>query len=174
VIRTKARVAGAARRCDSGCPSIQPGDVYLEHVYSPDHDDIGNTRWARLTECAPCAERYGRGELIAARLPGIVRPDGTVYRPRFVKAYPWSDVDCAAGPDQGVVILGTHDVKRAHEFAESQCRYWFMGNYATQARVGWFRLGYESGEQRWIETVRGGRAGVWFTASDDPDETEVA
>jgi heterodisulfide reductase subunit C len=42
---------------------ILPGDFYLEHVCSPDHDDIGNVGWWRAAECRECAERCGRGHL---------------------------------------------------------------------------------------------------------------
>jgi hypothetical protein len=31
------------------------GDQYLEHVISPDHDDVGNTTWWRDAECRACA-----------------------------------------------------------------------------------------------------------------------
>lgn len=62
--RTTRRVARKVHRCSRGCDPIQPGDVYLEHVCSPDHDDLGNTTWWRVAECAPCARQVGRGHLI--------------------------------------------------------------------------------------------------------------
>lgn len=43
-----------------------PGEVYLEHVCSPNHDDLGNTTWWLSAECAECATRCGRGALVAA------------------------------------------------------------------------------------------------------------
>jgi hypothetical protein len=68
--RTTARRARTPRRCadvDHKQPCIRPGDVYLEHVASPDHDGLGNTGWWRLPECAADARRYDRGHLIDAR-----------------------------------------------------------------------------------------------------------
>lgn len=57
--RTTRRRARKAHRC--GCGNrIRPGELYLEHVASPQHEDLGNTRWWRLPECSECAERYGR------------------------------------------------------------------------------------------------------------------
>ncbi|WP_229686782.1 hypothetical protein, partial [Longimycelium tulufanense] len=45
---------------------IRPGDVYLEIVMSPDHSGLGSPYWRRFRECAPCAEIYGRGHLLAS------------------------------------------------------------------------------------------------------------
>lgn len=39
---------------------IKPGERYLAHTASPQHDDLGNEGWWHLAECAPCAETYGR------------------------------------------------------------------------------------------------------------------
>ncbi|MEA5367755.1 hypothetical protein VA596_50050 [Amycolatopsis sp., V23-08] len=64
--RTTARRARKPHRCPY-CSLIKPGDVYLEHVVSPDHDGLGNTGWLRLPECASCARSCGRGHLIDAR-----------------------------------------------------------------------------------------------------------
>lgn len=66
MIRTTARRARRFQRCESGC-QIEPGRVYLEHVYSPGHDDIGNAKWGRVAECRWHAEAYRRGDLIDAR-----------------------------------------------------------------------------------------------------------
>lgn len=48
------------RRC-TGCKGrIERGDLYLTHVCAPNHPEVGNSGWWRLTECAACAARYGR------------------------------------------------------------------------------------------------------------------
>lgn len=59
MIRTTERTSRKRRSC--GCGNvIQPGDRYVEHVASPGHEDLDNTRWWRLPECEECAIRYGR------------------------------------------------------------------------------------------------------------------
>jgi hypothetical protein len=60
--RTTVRRARVQRRCGEGCCPvvIKPDDLYLEHVVSPGHPELGNTRWRRLAECSQCAKRYGR------------------------------------------------------------------------------------------------------------------
>lgn len=68
--RTTARRARKPHRCGNvshSQPCIPAGAVYLEHVVSPDHDDLGNTGWWRLPECADDARAYQRGHLIDAR-----------------------------------------------------------------------------------------------------------
>ncbi len=62
---TKRRRARKPRLCDSCLGRIRAGDIYLEHVATPDHEDLGNVRWRRCPECCTCAERYGRAELLA-------------------------------------------------------------------------------------------------------------
>ena len=67
---TRRRVARKAHACGWGtCRTIQPGEVYLEHVEYPGGeagyaDAAGHP--VRLAECPDCANRYGRGELLAA------------------------------------------------------------------------------------------------------------
>ena len=39
---------------------IPVGALHLESVASPNHDDLGNTTWWRMRECAPCADLCGR------------------------------------------------------------------------------------------------------------------
>lgn len=49
----------------AGCTGyIKPGERYLEHVCSPDHDGLGNIGWWRMAECAPCAQSRGRTDLL--------------------------------------------------------------------------------------------------------------
>ncbi|WP_410652086.1 hypothetical protein [Amycolatopsis sp. cmx-4-54] len=66
MIRTTARRA-RKHHTHPYCCVIKPGEVYLEHVAAPDDNDLGNTHWWRLPECAADARRYGRGDLIDAR-----------------------------------------------------------------------------------------------------------
>jgi site-specific DNA-cytosine methylase len=66
VSRTTRRVARVRHRCTSCLRRIIPGEVYLEHVCSPDHDGLGNKGWWRLAECAECATRHGRGAALTA------------------------------------------------------------------------------------------------------------
>lgn len=43
---------------------IHRHEVYVEHVMSPWHGDVGTNDWQRVAECADCATRYGRGPLL--------------------------------------------------------------------------------------------------------------
>lgn len=67
---TVARKAWAARRCGWTSHPIKPGDVYLMHTEFPG-GDAGYADAAghpvNMPECADCATRYGRGDLIQAR-----------------------------------------------------------------------------------------------------------
>lgn len=67
---TVARKARAARRCGWTSHPIKPGDVYLMHTEFPG-GDAGYADAAghpvNMPECADCATRYGRGDLIQAR-----------------------------------------------------------------------------------------------------------
>lgn len=60
MIRTTRRVARKVRRCDSCVATILPGEAYLEHVNSPDHEGLLGPTWGRQAECAACVHRYGR------------------------------------------------------------------------------------------------------------------
>jgi hypothetical protein len=68
VSTTRRRVARKAHpACGGYCPAIRPGDVYLEHVAFPSDDCMeGLTRPWRIRECANCATRYGRADLLGA------------------------------------------------------------------------------------------------------------
>lgn len=68
------RTARKARRCD-GCGlagKIQPGDAYLAGTWFPSDDGFHYVKRVpvRLAECADCALRYGRGEILFPVLPG--------------------------------------------------------------------------------------------------------
>lgn len=62
VERTTVRRARKARPCTGYvCErTIQPGDLYNEHVAGPGHPDLDNEHWIRLAECAACAADVGR------------------------------------------------------------------------------------------------------------------
>lgn len=65
---TRRRVARKRHAACAGyCPPIQPGDVYLECVAFPGDDANGGTRPWRIRECADCARRYGRGDLLTGQ-----------------------------------------------------------------------------------------------------------
>lgn len=63
MIQNDVRRSRRWRRCDRCGDGIQRGDRYVHSVASPQHDDLGNTKWWRLTECEPCARACGRGHL---------------------------------------------------------------------------------------------------------------
>ena len=65
MVRVTPRTARKERIC-SCRRTIKPGTQYLEHVISPQHDDLGNERWWRAAECSVCAVDSGRAELLAA------------------------------------------------------------------------------------------------------------
>lgn len=98
-------------------------------------------------------------------LPAILRPNGKVYRPRKLVAYAFED-DHAG--ESGVVVLGTHDPVRAHALAERVARSWYGTEYVVEPVQVWWHDGIENGDRRWMHDPVRGRAGVCFTASDDP------
>ena len=61
---TNRRVARKRHICGSGCV-IEPRESYLLHAATPNDNDIGNTHWWHVRECARCASRYGRAALLA-------------------------------------------------------------------------------------------------------------
>lgn len=65
LVKPKRRVARKRHYC-SGCTGfVQPGEVYLEHTLFPGNDVIEIDHPIRGAECKRCAERYGRGDLVA-------------------------------------------------------------------------------------------------------------
>ncbi len=65
---TRRRVARKQHpACGGYCPPIEVGDVYLEHIAFPGEDAMGGATspW-RIRECAACATRYGRAELLTS------------------------------------------------------------------------------------------------------------
>ena len=64
MIRATRRTAHATRQCDTCRSRILPGDTYVSAVASPGHDDLGNTGWWRLADCATCARIHGYSHLI--------------------------------------------------------------------------------------------------------------
>ncbi|MFJ8815455.1 hypothetical protein [Amycolatopsis thermoflava] len=65
--RATAHRARKERRCSDCRRTIAVGEVYVRHVASPNDPDVGNEGWWRLNECADCARRCGRGDLIETR-----------------------------------------------------------------------------------------------------------
>jgi len=68
VIRTTIRRSAKDRGCDGCWPQggrsrIRKGDLYIEEVATPNHDDLGNLHWWRLAICAQCEEDNGRGRI---------------------------------------------------------------------------------------------------------------
>lgn len=106
------------------------------------------------------------GNLGRAEGPGpdqlvpVTRPDGRVYRPRKIIAYPVADADEMTS---GVMVLGTHDTERARVLADRCAAAWVDGGYvAAEPETGWFREGYEAGRLMWLRDEEKGRAGVWW------------
>jgi hypothetical protein len=89
--------------------------------------------------------------------PKIQRPNGKSYRPRRVVAYALGE------EDDGVLVLGTHDIARAQVLADEVAR-WVAGKNCVAVRPwrGWFRDGFEGGQRRWVADEVHGRAGVCF------------
>lgn len=86
---TKAvRKARKVHRCDGCAGQIQPGDAYLTHTalggddYYHDALDRDTLKPAncpiRTKECAGCANRYGRGEILNPVLPGQLTIDDVI------------------------------------------------------------------------------------------------
>jgi hypothetical protein len=78
---TKRRIARTEHLsycCGVGITRIPAGAVYLEHVAFPGDDghEYG-TQPIRLRECAACATRYGRAELLLPRAESRVPTGGT-------------------------------------------------------------------------------------------------
>jgi hypothetical protein len=89
----------------------------------------------------------------------ITRPNGKIYRPRKVVCHSWEN---DPGFEEGVVILGTHDVEACRAFATEMVQYWIKGEVADNPRVGWFRDGFESGRRMWVDDPVRGAAGVMW------------
>lgn len=87
----------------------------------------------------------------------ITRPNGKPYHPRKVTG------QIIGEEDEGVLILGTHDLERAQALADQMAAY-EAGPGATAVRPwrGWFRDGFSSGRREWITDEVRGRAGVVF------------
>jgi hypothetical protein len=87
----------------------------------------------------------------------IQRPNGSPYRPRRVFA------QAVGEEDEGVLVLGTHDLDRAQSLADKVARYIAgSGFVAVKPEAGWWRDGFECGQRRWVNDEVHGRAGVLF------------
>lgn len=101
----------------------------------------------------------------------VIRPNGKPYKARSVRARGWDDDELSMAGNVGVVVLGTHDLKRAQTFADKLVPYWYDREFvALNLEVGWFRLGYLYGKQSWVRDPERGAAGVMFTANYPPEE----
>jgi hypothetical protein len=98
----------------------------------------------------------------------ILRPNGKVYRARAaVRAHSWENLDTFSGDEQGLLVLGTHDLERAQNFANEMVAYWYGSNFpATLLSQGWFRLGYQYGDIRWVADELTGRPGFSFQTAE--------
>src|SRR5262245_18836893 len=100
----------------------------------------------------------------AQRLPAIERPNGKLYRPRGIVAWPLGGEGEALC---GVVVLGTHDIERARPLAQQVTRQQLGGGYLAEAPVCvWWRSTYRHGRPYWVDDEDHGRAGVWFSRID--------
>lgn len=102
---------------------------------------------------------------MSGRLPAITRPNGKVYRPRYLRVVGW---DCDYWSDTvlwQVAVLGTHDIAKAREMAPQG----YHCAYLVNPQAGWVRLGYKDGEPTWIFDDIRGAACVVFDESDDPE-----
>jgi hypothetical protein len=90
----------------------------------------------------------------------VRRPDGRLYRPRKIAAYPVSDSDELFS---GVCVLGTHDLAVAQPLADKLAYRELGGGWsATEPETGWFREGYDRGSPVWLRDEVTGRAGIMF------------
>ena len=87
----------------------------------------------------------------------IMRPNGKLYHPRRVVAH------VVGEEDEGVLILGTHDLARAQILADQMAEYVAGKGYvAVGPWTGWFRDGFRAGRREWVTDEERGRAGVCF------------
>ena len=99
--------------------------------------------------------------LTAETLPPIQRPDGSIYRPRKVIAYPLDDDNCDSMTS--VVVFGTHDVGRAKALADRLVAEQFDSGYvAVTPRLVWWSDGWSYGRRTFENDSEKGRAGVHF------------
>jgi hypothetical protein len=90
-------------------------------------------------------------------LEPVTRPNGRLYRPRAVVAY------AVGEEDECVLVLGTHDQRRAQALADQIAERVAGGGFvAASPETGWYRDGFECGERRWVSDEVRGRAGVLF------------
>jgi len=87
----------------------------------------------------------------------ITRPNGKPYRSRRVT------VQAVGEEDEGVLVLGTHDLDRAQALADQVARRIAgTGFVAVDPWRGWWRDGFENGARAWVNDEVRGRAGVLF------------
>lgn len=101
------------------------------------------------------------------QLEAIERPNGTVYRPRKLVAYPVTepDDDSLTG---SAVVFGTHDPERARDLAQRIVdRDLGAGYVVTSPGRVWWRDGFEGGRRGWVTDEVRGRAGVYFSEIEE-------
>ncbi len=104
--------------------------------------------------------------LPAPALVPVVRPNGKVYRPR--KA-PVAVGVCDGYDDVNYVyVLRTHDIDRARAFARP-----YLATYLVAPRQEWVRLVMRRGYPVYEDDEERGVPVVVFTASDDPEVSDV-
>lgn len=60
MIHTQTRTARKTHHCSRCQTPIRPGERHNAHTAFPHDNDLGNTGFWRLRECADCAEAAGR------------------------------------------------------------------------------------------------------------------
>lgn len=103
----------------------------------------------------------------------VVRPDGRVYKPRKLpRAQVVQNVDDRE-PYAWVLVLGTHDVDRAHALAARVAA--GEGMYADRATAErtWMRLAMRNGDPVYDRDPVRGAATVTFVVTDDPPALSV-
>jgi hypothetical protein len=110
---------------------------------------------------------------VREKLPPIERPDGRVYRPRKIVALSWDNEEAyGQDDDYGVFVFGTHEVERALPLAREAIAHFFDSSLVpVKPERRWVRLGYQNGEQAYLDDPVRGRAAIQFTAGY-PEEAD--
>ena len=96
-------------------------------------------------------------------LEPVTRPNGKVYRPRKIRAevlYDEDTIECQ------VLVLGTHDIAQAQEFADRVV--WVIDRKyrADTPRTGWWRHTVRDNDPYFEPDETRGAAGVIFDICD--------
>lgn len=102
--------------------------------------------------------------------PGMVRPNGKVYRPRATALVvaKWEHDDYSttdAGP--GVIVFGTLDPETARPLAAKYLQRWLGATVEPERpRPGWYGFRVVRGDRIWSRDGKRGRPGVQFSGVD--------